>query len=70
MDGYELLARSEWPLVAAIAVLVLSRSISGMLDRVHPKKVSGFGFKIEFERALGTASDLIARRCGRILVLI
>ena len=59
MDILEFLARSEWPIVALVAVLVIRKPLGRMVDRVNPKKVDAWGFKAEFEKRLEKAELLV-----------
>jgi hypothetical protein len=52
VDILDFLARSEWPLVAGVALWLIRAPLIRMLDRVNPTKVDAWGFKAEFERTL------------------
>jgi hypothetical protein len=55
---WEFLARSEWPLVAIIALLLLRRPITNLFSRLNLTKIEAWGIKAEFERGLDKVEEL------------
>jgi hypothetical protein len=58
VDYIELIARSEWPVVAGGAMLLFYRPIKALLAGVSLKKIDAWGVKAEFERGLDEVEKL------------
>jgi hypothetical protein len=60
MTVWEFLARSEWPIIAGIALWLFHRPIAAMVARLHLTKLDAWGLKAEFEKGLDKVDKLIA----------
>jgi hypothetical protein len=58
MTVWEFLARSEWPVIAGIALWLFHRPIAAMIARVNLKKLDAWGLKAEFEKGLDKVEKL------------
>jgi len=58
MTIWEFLARSEWPVVVIIALLLLRGPITGLMSGINLTKIEGWGIKAEFERGLNKVEEL------------
>jgi hypothetical protein len=50
MEILDFVARSEWPLVALVAIAVFRKPLTRLLDRVRPTKVSAWGISVELDK--------------------
>jgi hypothetical protein len=51
-DIFDFIARSEWPIVVAGALLLFRRPLRELIGRVNLTKIDVWGFKAEFEKGL------------------
>lgn len=50
VDVLEFIQRSEWPVVALVAITVLHKPIARLIDRVRPTKFSAWGISVELDK--------------------
>jgi len=58
VDIYELIARSEWPVVVGGAILFFRRPIRELIARINLTKIDAWGLKAEFEKGLDKIDSL------------
>ncbi|MDB5409590.1 MAG: hypothetical protein JWL84_4502, partial [Rhodospirillales bacterium] len=58
MDLLEFAARSEWPIVAGVAVFLVRQPLVKMIERLNPTNFDAWGLKIAFEQKLEKAELL------------
>ncbi|MGC2778068.1 MAG: hypothetical protein WA418_20770 [Bradyrhizobium sp.] len=63
MDILEFIQRSEWPVVAIMAIAVFRRPLTRLIERVRPTKLSAWGVSVELDEveALTAETRAIAK---------
>jgi hypothetical protein len=58
VDLFELIARSEWPVVVGGALFLFRRPIRELFGRINLTKIDAWGLKAEFEKGLDKVEEL------------